>query len=69
MTYIAHILIILLLLVLDIGLVATLDNYAGPWPSEGVLTYMVKLLVAPFYLLICGIQQISNFLFKTNYEV
>ena len=69
MIYVLHAFILSLILVLDIGLVAMLNKYSGPWPTEGAITYMVELLVAPFFLLVCGIKQISNFLFNTSYEI
>ena len=69
MTYIVYILILSFILVLDIGLVATLDKYVAPWESEKVIIHIAKLLAAPIYLLIMGFQQISNYAFNTKYEL
>lgn len=69
MIYVACILVLLLFLILDIGLVTTLDKYAGTWEVAGVFGYAVKIVLAPLYILVMGVQKTLNYTFGTEYEL
>jgi hypothetical protein len=69
MIYVVHFFTLLLVLVLDIGLVTTLDEHIVYWDLNGATGYIIKMTLAPLFLLTMGIQQISNKLLGTKFEL